>query len=388
MMKKQGSILLFSLLLLSALIGIAQQLYKDIYVGTRFNATMINREKAEVLALSGIPVAMALLNEHTILKKADLAKASRQEAEQKNKVQGQMANLLPLLNQWKTFTLTDALDGIDGELSLCITCEEGKIPLSQIYDSNAKTILAPFDALLKKITPPKVDPLKPIKGFVKKKKGGIEKSKTITDNLIDFFTEKNKHLDDLSELLAIDAFALNPLWYEPLKEASTKPLKKGEKPVAPIALYDLFSVYNSTKKVHPLLLSDGVKALLEVGRVEPTPFEKRKEMAKVISEKYKEQWEQDWVENWKNIQLLHPHLPKTLQSFKDIFASKFEPVTFSVISSAVVQGIEQRLCAVITRDTTYTDTVPQEKVVQKNKTSDIKRRPEKRPFKVLKIYWI
>ncbi len=382
-MKKQGSVLLFSLLILSALVALSQQLIQNIFVGARFDATMINREKAELIALSGINVAIALLNEPFITKKHDIKEIETKTASPFMK---QISSLLPLLNQWRTFPLTYDLDGIDGSLSLCITSEEGKIPLMQAYDLKTHTFKPPFDALIKKIPFSK----KP-KSLESKHNSQEKKDLIITDALITFFKQRNRPLDDISELYSIDLVTQLPLFYNPPFIVPTESKKKIKIPLAELALQDIFSLHNKQNQLHPLLLTDGVKALLEVGRVEQISFEKRKEIFKPFFEKYQEQWSNDWINNWKNLQLLHSQSPKSLGVFKDIFTTKFEPTTFSVLSSGIVNGIEQRICAIITKDTTYTTSNIEEKKEQTDKTYKTEKKERvaaKKPFKILSLYWV
>ena len=48
---------------------------------------------------------------------------------------------MPTLNRWQTFELTEEIDGLDGEIKLCITCEDGKLDLNQWYDFNKKKFI-------------------------------------------------------------------------------------------------------------------------------------------------------------------------------------------------------------------------------------------------------
>ena len=365
-------------MILSALVMLSQQMIQNIFVGSRFDTTMINREKAEIIALSGINVAMALLQEPFI------KDPKKQTGTEKNSsLKEQLASLLPLLNQWRTFPLSYDLDGVDGNLSICITSEEGKIPLNQVYDMKSHTIKAPFDALIKKIPVKKIETKKSDKLKLLEKKDD-----NIADALITFFKKRDRPLDEISELFSIDLLTQLPLWYDPPFPVDEKP-NKNRSLNQNIGLQDIFSLYNKQTQLHPLLLTDALKSLLEVGRVQAISFEKRKENLKPIYEKYQENWGQDWIGNWKNLQALHPQNSKSLSFFKDIFTSKFEPTTFSVLSSGIVQGIEQRVCAIITKDETYkAEHGSSEKIEKSDNKNQKNKAVQKRPFKVLKLYWV
>lgn len=374
--KKPGSILLLSIIILAALVVLAQQLIQNVYVGTRFDKTMIDREKAEVVALGGISVAMALLNEHLMPKTKSLretaAPAQKNAAADQKK---QISKLVSLLNQWRTFELKQEFDGIDGKLSLCITSEEGKINVARVYDFANNKIKPPFDLLLKKVT-------------LGDKNGPTKKETNLADALINFFKERKKGLDDVSELLYISSLTTWPLWYEPHPPQPKVSKLDSKAPELPKALYDLFTLHGTHDKIHPLLMTDAVCALLGVGRITAEAYSKRVARLKPFCDKYQDTWGSDWPANWKSLQLLHPQQPKGLEQFKDIFATKFEPRVYSVVSSGVVNGVEQRLCAIIALQS---KTELQEVSARTPTASDTskpeasKRQP---PFKVLKIYWI
>lgn len=44
----------------------------------------------------------------------------------------------PSLHQWQTFKLKEGVEGIDATIRICLSCEEGKINLNNIYDFKEK----------------------------------------------------------------------------------------------------------------------------------------------------------------------------------------------------------------------------------------------------------
>ena len=45
-----------------------------------------------------------------------------------------MSRILPTLNRWQEFDLKEKVDGVDGQIKVCLMCEEGKINLNRIID--------------------------------------------------------------------------------------------------------------------------------------------------------------------------------------------------------------------------------------------------------------
>ena len=139
----QGSIIIFSLLILSLMIVLTQQLLKSVYVSSSFIRTMVDRERAEMIALGGINTAIELLKLQVkdedekkegagVAGKDDTKKTAKDENESGVKVF--LKQVLPHLNRWRVFTLQEDKEGVEGELKICLTCENGKININNIFD--------------------------------------------------------------------------------------------------------------------------------------------------------------------------------------------------------------------------------------------------------------
>ena len=137
-----GYIMIFTLLIVGAAMMVVT------YVGHRgsfylpFSTMIAERAKAKALALGGIQVAIAQLS--FVSQKNEQAKeASNANTNAQASGAGQQANseeqeflsrILPSLNRWQEFGLTEEIDGIDGQIKICLMCEEGKINLNKIID--------------------------------------------------------------------------------------------------------------------------------------------------------------------------------------------------------------------------------------------------------------
>ena len=105
------------------------------YAGfVRFGAR-IARERAEILALGGVQVAIALLTheQENNQDKATHEKNLNPNKEKDPNYQDKkwLNRILPIINRWKTFNLKENIDGINGCLKVCISCEEAKLNLNR-----------------------------------------------------------------------------------------------------------------------------------------------------------------------------------------------------------------------------------------------------------------
>src|SRR5579859_3407887 len=132
---KPGYILVLTLMILAIAIVITTQLFNQGTVHSVYANTVVEREKAKQLALGGIQVAMSVL---TPKESSEQKTDETAQAEPKDEKRSQLKKLLPALNRWLTFDLKEDIDGIDGQLKICISCEQGKLNLNTIYDFKKK----------------------------------------------------------------------------------------------------------------------------------------------------------------------------------------------------------------------------------------------------------
>ncbi len=388
---KSGSIVVACLLLLSIIIIFTEQLLRNVLVGTLFTKTMTDREHAEMLALGGIQVAIASL---TILpeKKDDKlggGKKSLQDGQdpgddadpKKNaakKDRQLLARLLPHLNRWRSFPLTQEIDGIDGQIKICISSENGKININEAFAFKKQELKKEYEALL----------------------GGLEvKGKMapgdMLKNITEYFKKRKRKLDEISELSLIPGLEHLNIFYEPPVPAAKK--NKAAEPNAEIMLQDIFTIWSGTDTIEPLLFSDALCSIFSVRRPTATDASKMKEAFKKIAQSFSSSWLGNWESNWENIEPIYGEKPKFLDKVQPIFSKQFGPKVYSVISCGRVGNAEQKVLAII-RETKQKEK-PQTKDVKHQEKQLVEKQdinggpPDKAGqqetiFKVEKIYWL
>jgi len=324
---KQGYILILTLMILTIAAMLVTQLYRRGIVFVHFDSLMIKREKAKSLALSGVELAIDQLTVEK--KKKDTPPENEEGKKKEDESQILFKRIFSHLNLWQTFDLKEKVDGIDGQIQLCLMCEEGKIPLNQWFNfekgefasDEIKSFMKQVFAALRK--------------FVKNKElfGIFEK----------FLKQRQDKLNDATELLKnkeFQALFKQYVFYEP-------PEKNMKKDKRPVFLMDIFSVWSSSDSLSALLFSDSLSGLLNLNRADVLTTKKRDEVGKKIVKDLKKN--QSLEELWKsNLKSLYGKDFKNLPKERDtVFTSEFNPQTFSVLSYGIVGGITQRVFAIL-----------------------------------------
>lgn len=345
MKKNNASVLLFSLMIISIIIMMTEQMIRSVMVGAGFTKTMVNREHARMLALGGINIAIAQLtynkdkkNESEKNKDKDKAteKQSEVNAESELDADGKkitplqhfVFNLLSNLNRWQTFELDPKIDGIAGTVKICVTSEHGKININNAFDFKKQEFKKEFISLLGGLEIP--GKLKPGEFFNK---------------ISEFLKKREKKLYDVSELLnvpGLEGFDADPFYDPPILLK-----KEGIQQNKSLALQDIFTIWTDDAKIDPLLLSDALCCILNIARPRADDAKKYKERYKKLAMEFKDDWGKDWDANWKRLEGVYGPKPKLLSNIKDILVEKFNPKVYSVLSYGRVGQIEQRVLAVI-----------------------------------------
>ena len=334
---KKGYILVLTLLLLSISVILVTYLFNRGTVFVPFMQTMIGREKADMLALGGVQLAMSQLATHV---KPEASKdGTPKKISDEQIAQQLLQTILPSLNQWKKFDLKEGIDGIDATLQLCIMSETGKLNINQIYDFQKKKFIGEGQ--------PKGDMKKVIKEIF----SSIEKStgaKNLFQGFEKFLKERQYNIQDVTELLTIKEFDVfrNRVFYDPPVEGKTK---KDSSKKRPLYLTDIFTVWTDKKTIQPWLFSDSMRGVLGIKRVESGAMKDAKNTIIQWLKTFKLSWQ--WPGDWKKI--FAPIYDKELKSFAPgidaVLATKFEPQVFSVLSYATVGKVTQKLFAIIER---------------------------------------
>ncbi|MFC1894347.1 hypothetical protein ACFLYH_00170 [Candidatus Dependentiae bacterium] len=365
---KKASILLYTLLILSLITVLTQQLIRSSWIGTIFNNSVIYREQARALALSGVNLAISQIS---------FPKSKKDEREKiKDKpLKDFLSKVLPNINRWQIFNLKEKIDGLDGQIKFCITCENGKLNINQMFDFKKQEFKPIYKSLLKGLS---------IKGKIAE--GEFEK------NLTTFFKNRKRKLDDISELINVDGFEGLKIFYKPPENSKTK---KNPEPNKNIFLQDLFTIWTEKENIQLLFASDSLSQLFGLRRPLANDAEKMKEKFDSVIKKFNKSWPSDWEKNWQNIQLIVGPCPKTFKVYKKILSKEFGPQVYSVISCGKVGNVEQKLLVVLipSKDLQQAEennkkengSLRQKKTEQQEK---IKKESFPAKFDIVRFYWI
>jgi hypothetical protein len=378
MKRSSGSILLFALMMVAMMVLLTQQLMRGVLVGSSFASNVLDREKATSLALGGIQIAAAqLIQDSRDEKGGQEEKSEKGEKKEEKEAKGLRAFLkrvLPYVNRWKEFNFQEKVDGIEGNVKICISCERGKININEVFDFKKMEFKKEYENLFKNLE---------IRGRLP--------AGEMYNRLLDFFKKRKRKLDDVSELLAISGFQTLDIFYRP-------PLKamKGKKnePNVELALQDLFTTWTSDEKIDPMWLSDSLCAILQFRRPRGNDAHEHKEQFGQFVQKFKKEMAQDWGSNLQTLELLYDKIPKEAEQSKGIFTKEFGPKVFSVLSCGKVGQMEQQLLAVIRLEEVaeqgadkQNEKSQEEKKGEAEQSGKSQKKPKK-TFKVLRVYWL
>ena len=346
-----GYIMIFTLLIIGAAMMIVT------YIGHRgsfylpFSHMVIAREKAKTLVLGGVQIVIAQLAQSDKKDEKDQGqqKEAKQEVTQEKKEEDTekippaadqkkqmpekdfLAKILPKLNHWQYFDLTQEKDGIDARLGICLMSEEGKININRIIDFK-KHIIKGTDQKGWKAALPEL--CKAIERLA----GGSELYQAFEK----IAKEAKFEFNDATELITRKEFShfKDILFYQPITSAKSK-----EK----IYLTDIFTVWSSSDMVEPWLFSDSLCLLLGLQRSTVDDTKKRKEQVEgwLKNFKLRSNWQQDWDTIFKPIYGKELRsLPKAIDS---ILSSHFSPRFFSARIHATVDDVTQMVYVIFER---------------------------------------
>lgn len=349
---RSGYIMIFALLVIAASMVIVAYVGHRGSVHAPFMHMSIAREKAKLMVMSGVQVAIAQLakapdqeqkKESAVQvpatsgeekgKEQSSAKNSQQDTEQKQFLQ----RILPTLNRWQNFELKQDVDGIDAQLSVCLMCEEGKINLNRVYNFKKEQFRG--------------DKEKGWKSIMQELCKNIEKTAKVADLFPVFektFKERRSKYNDATELLLKKEFHgfKDLLFYEPPVADKEKKDKKQQQ----IYLTDIFTVWSSSGKIEPWLFSNSLAVLFGLPQAEAQDSKKRAEQVGEWLKNFKQK--ANWQQDWKTI--LQPMYGKELRTLPknidSMLSDTFDPHFFSVRVHAKVGEVTQRAYAILERN--------------------------------------
>lgn len=340
-----------------------------------FIKTMIDREKAKQLALGGIQIAISQLSQEVDTSqdaKDGQAKPDQPDQPKAPKLSPEdQANkklfetVIPTLNRWQQFPLSQEVDGIDGQIKICVMSEEGKININALYDFKKHAFKGTQaqqeigKALLKE-TFKSIGKEDLFEGFEK------------------YLKDRSYRLDDVTELMSIKGFEAfkNNIFYQPpaVKETQKKSSQASanqydqaddlessnqaggtNKDKKKVYLTDIFTVWSGRFSVDPWLLSNSLCALLGVKRAERGDIEGRKQAVEQIAKEFKStfQFPADWKKYFEP--LYGTEFKSLSKGVEFILNTKFEPKIFSVLSYGSVGSVTLKMLAILQREKTTKD---------------------------------
>lgn len=348
--KKQGYILVLTMVMMAALSALIVYIFNRGMTAIPLVAIILDKEKAKLLCMSGVEVTRSLIagpqeakettkdtaQESGAQEAAQVGQdAQAEKAKQQSPELAYLQSLLPRMNRWSEFVLRQQIDGVDGILKICITCEDGKINLNKIYDFKTRKFMGEgfgggnwkvmVDLLLK----------------------NIEKSMGVAGlfDALEFFLKAQKGpIDDVSPLLKTSAFAVFR------DRLFLQPPAAGQKDVPPtIALTDLFTAHGTTAALEPWLLSASLLYACNLPYDGTVSVEERTKSVAQWTKYFKPttSWRSDWSNTGKLLyQKEFAALPKGVDAF---FASTFKPTMFGVLVEATVGRATQKMYAIVER---------------------------------------
>jgi len=336
--KQPGYVLVFSLMVIALLVVLATSMMNQSRVHVRYARTILDREKAKMLAWSGVQIAMSQLANMGEEEKKDEKKRDQQKADPKEQAKQTLITLLPVLNNWQTFSLTPKKDGVRGEIKICLMCEEGKIDLNQLIDFEKSKFVneGSKEKDYKKV-------MKEVFEKIKKVLGGEDLLKSLEK----YLKERKTRFYDPTELLSIEEFKIfeDKIFYEP---GSIVRDDRGQVKQT-VYLNDIFTLWSFQRELNPWLLSNSLKVLLDLKIKKEDDAQLQDEALKKTLQKF--ELNLAFPKGWND--LLAPFYGKKFeqlpQEIRKTMTTKFEPSVFSVLSYGTVGGVTQKLFVVLER---------------------------------------
>ncbi len=352
-MKRSGFVLMVVMMTLAISTTVVTQIFYQGHLYNMFIPIMIEKEKARKIALAGVSVAIAQLSLHDtkLVKPVDKDDKKSDKEDPKKEKDTYAKNLLKTLlivqNRWQSFILTHEADGLDAQLDVCITCEDGKLNINQMYDFKKHEFTSvPFASP------------KDFFEFIGTATKPFTKNKNMFEGLAEFLKKREDPLIDVTQLLqgkGLDEFK-DFVFYVPAEASAIDSKDKKESSDKKPSLYlaDLFTVDTKTYRLNPWALSHSVQLLLKIKpRIMSSEESYKKEIEEVIEKipsldaiSVSRDWD-TYMKPFYNIDF--QSLPKEVVPF---LSTKFEPRLFSVLCYGKVGRITQKLLVLLERAST------------------------------------
>ncbi len=315
---KRGYILFLLFTILSVCSVLISLYFSQVLIYHKLIHTLINKEKATRLALSGTTLAQALL---TPDQKEETQEKASEKKDQESEGQKTLTALFDCWNKESVYDLTEQKDGFQATIKLCISSEQGKLNLNSLYDFEKKKFL--FEG-----TP---QDRKKLCIWLFEKIAAITKKPSLFPAFEQHLAKRDFDFNDVCELITIKEFAAafdQHLFLNFTQKIDTELLapKKLPEPTG-IFLTDIFTVSTEQDTINPWLFSHSWCKILDLRpKQELNNEEKKKLFSKVAKTSA---WESDWDKNLKDFyQKDFKDLPVEI---KTILTTEFEANIFSLL---------------------------------------------------------
>lgn len=342
-----GYILLLALSMLSLIMVLVTGLFNRATPFVFFDATIIKREKAKQLALSGLQIAMSQLQaavpdkkdaQNGALPGTNADKGPSKESQQQEAL---FKALIPTLNNWQKFALTEPLDGIKATIEICVTCEQGKIDINEVFDFKTKKFLNEGK--------PQGDMRKMMQSLFTKL-APFASDKNLFAVFEKFLKQRHSKLQEVTQLLQIkefeEVFGSRQFFEPPIK--NNEPGAKGKKQA--VYLTDLFTIWSQESTASAWVLTDALCAVFGFTRVSANDANIRKQMVtQAVEQKALAATTVDAA--WpKGLQTVYgKDLAAIPAEIKPLLNPSFEPDTFGILCRGTTGNISQKIFAIIER---------------------------------------
>lgn len=346
---KKGSTLLVTLMFIAIFSLLAQQLYHASMLNSDLDESLILREQAKTLALSGISLAIAQLS----VDEADDGEKKQEDNEPHAQEKKFLRRILPHLNRLQSFKLSQKSEGIDGTIDICISSEHGKLNINKGFDFEKGSFTDEYELLLEQLV-------------LNSPRGEILKQIT------DYLAQRKKPLDDISQLSQVKSLEGLALDYYPPREG-----RDGGKPKKGLlALRDIFTIWTDDVKLEPWLLSSSLTRILSLRAPEHDDPRKRQKMFEHAIDNFTPHLGASWRSNWNVLQPLYDKNLELNEDLSLLFTQEFAPEVYSVLSWGKIRNIEQKLCAILVR------------IKSNTKADDLKKTKTESRYIVKRIFWL
>lgn len=286
---------------------------------------VLEREQAKQLALMGVTIVQAQLT----------GKIKTEKEKQKFYKQ-----MLLNLNRWQTFALQEEVDGIDGQIQIYMSCEDGKIPLNALWDFEKKKFV-PSD---------KIDVKKLLAHVGFGQRGSKKQDRFLVDELERVLKNYEHPLEDVTQLFDDTYFkGLASQWLpSPPRKKEDQSGGTSTSKVEPL-LSDFFTVERSDATVQPLFFSASVKEVFELNQA-PSDDKKYEEDVQKIISSLKDSL--DWKTQWNTL-LSKPYgqqYEKLLPAFSKLFNTAVGASVISVVCYGNVGAVTQKVLAILSQN--------------------------------------